>query len=102
MTRSARQIDEQTPWQELTPGGEIYEPGTARAVKTGDWRTNTPVWLQDQCRQCLLCAPWCPDSSIPVGETGRRADFDYMHCKGCGICARVCPFGAIQMREGSR
>ena len=53
----------------------------------------------DKCRQCLLCAPVCPDSSIPV-KNGKRLDFDYDHCKGCGICAKACPFGAITMKEG--
>ena len=40
----AKDINEHTPWQDLTPGGEIYEPGTARAFNTGTWRTNTPVF----------------------------------------------------------
>ena len=53
----------------------------------------------DKCKQCLLCAPVCPDSSIPV-VNGMRGDFDYDHCKGCGICVKACPFGAIEMKEG--
>ncbi len=40
----AKDINERTPWQDLTPGGEICEPGTARAFNTGTWRTNTPVF----------------------------------------------------------
>jgi pyruvate ferredoxin oxidoreductase delta subunit len=47
----------------------------------------------------MLCAPVCPDSSIPVKD-GKRGEFDYDHCKGCGICAKVCPFDAIVMKEG--
>ena len=31
----AKDINELTPWQDLTPGGEIYEAGTARAFNTG-------------------------------------------------------------------
>ena len=62
---------------------------------------NTPhVFKADLCKQCLLCAPVCPDSSIPVAE-GKRGEFDYDHCKGCGICAKVCPFDAIEMKEGN-
>ena len=43
MIRPAREIDEHTPWQEMTLGGEVYEPATARYVNTGAWRTDTPV-----------------------------------------------------------
>ena len=53
----------------------------------------------DLCKQCLLCAPVCPDSSIPVADS-KRGEFDYDHCKGCGICAKVCPFKAIEMKDG--
>ena len=96
MIRNAKDLNEQSPWQEMTPGGEIYEPGTARLTKTGSWRSNVPVVDWDQCKQCLLCALYCPDSSIPVRE-GKRLDFDLDHCKGCGICVTACPFQAIHM-----
>ena len=90
----AKDINEQSKWQDLTPGCEIYEPGTAVLTKTGEWRTMTPHWDPAKCKQCLLCAPYCPDSSIPV-VNGKRQDFDFDHCKGCGICYKVCPFKAI-------
>lgn len=101
MMRKAAEITEQTTWQELTPAGEIYEGGTAHLVKTGDWRTITPVYLPNVCRQCLLCVAYCPDSSIPVVHEKRGA-FDLDHCKGCGICAKVCPFGAITFGEAEK
>ena len=101
MSRSAKDINEQIPWQEISPGGEICEGGTARLVKTGEWRSNVPVWEADKCKQCLLGAPYCPDSSIP-GTAGKRGEFDLDHCKGCGICAKVCPFGAIRMEKEVR
>ena len=44
MSIHAKDISEQTPWQEMTPGGEIYEGGTARLTITGEWRSNVPVW----------------------------------------------------------
>ena len=97
----AKDINEKSPWQDLTPGGEIYEGGTSRLTMTGTWRSNTPVWDEKKCKQCLVCAPFCPDSSIPVKE-GKRAEFDYDHCKGCGICMNVCPFKAIEMKEGGQ
>ena len=101
MSIRAKDISEQTPWQGMTPGGEIYEGGTARLTITGEWRSNVPVWEPDKCRQCLLCAPFCPDSSIPV-QDGKRLNFDFEHCKGCGICSKVFPYQAIHMEEEVR
>ena len=86
----SKDIHEKSPWQDITEGNQIYEAATSRRFHTGEWRTSTPVYKKEQCRQCLL---------IPVSE-GKRQEFDYDHCKGCGICAKVCPFGAIEMKEG--
>ena len=93
------EINERSPWQDITEGNQIYEAATARNFHTGEWRTFTPVVDETKCKQCLLCCPVCPDSSIPVKD-GKRMAIDYDHCKGCGICAKVCPFGAISMKEG--
>ena len=92
----ASEINEKITWQDITTGAEIYEPATSMLVNTGEWRVMKPVFLEDKCKQCLLCVPVCPDSSIPV-KNGVREDFDYDHCKGCGICVKACPFGAITM-----
>ena len=32
-------IDKNTPWQDLTPGGVITQSGNAQEFKTGDWRS---------------------------------------------------------------
>ena len=92
-------INEKSPWQDITEGNKVFEAATSRHLNTGEWRTQTPIFDREKCKQCLLCAPVCPDSSIPVSG-GCRGEFDYDHCKGCGICAKVCPFGAITMKEG--
>lgn len=86
-------------WQDLNQGCVIHGGGTAKEFNTGEWRVDTPVFIEEKCKQCLLCVPVCPDSSIPV-EDSKRLDFDYDHCKGCGICVAACPFGAIEMRKG--
>lgn len=95
----AESINEKSTVEELTPGGEIYEASTSLLFDTGTWRTNTPVFIADKCKHCMLCVPFCPDIAIPV-KNGKRLDFDYMHCKGCGICVTVCPFDAIEMKSG--
>ena len=65
-------INSNTPMQELTPGGDIYEAGNARNFKTGDWRSQKPIYLSEKCKQCGLCFPVCPDDAIPVGKTKRE------------------------------
>lgn len=99
MRTDISKINESSSHTELTEGLMIFGAGTSKDFKTGEWRTNTPVFHSDKCKQCLLCTPVCPDVCIPVKD-GKRGEFDLDHCKGCGICARVCPFGAIEMKEG--
>ncbi|GAA6513100.1 4Fe-4S binding protein [Phocea massiliensis] len=93
-----KDIHEKSAYAELTPGGDIYGSGNSRFFNTGEWRTATPVFVPENCKQCLLCVPVCPDSAIPVVD-GKRGDFDYDHCKGCGICFKVCPFKAITFNK---
>lgn len=93
------EINEKTPWQDLTTGLQVFEPATSKQFATGEWRANTPVVDETKCRQCLLCVPYCPDSCIQVKD-GKRLPFDLDHCKGCGICVKACPFNAISMKEG--
>lgn len=90
-------INKNTPAKDLTPGGDIYEAGNSIEFKTGDWRSTTPKFIPENCKQCGLCFPVCPDDAIPVGKDQKRGNFNYDYCKGCGICAKVCPFKAIIM-----
>ena len=82
MAKCAKDINEQSPWQELTPGGEIYEGGTARMTITGEWRANIPVWDPQKCKQCLLCAPFCPDASFPDHSLYRNS------AVFCAVCRK--------------
>lgn len=86
-------------WKDITEGGTISSAGNAKCFKTGAWKSISPKFIKENCTQCLLCVPMCPDNAIPLDEEGHRTDFDYSVCKGCGICAKVCPFKAIEMEE---
>ncbi len=99
MRTDVNKINEHTPYEDLTEGLMMFQGGTSRQFKTGEWRTNTPVFYAEKCKQCLLCTPVCPDGCIPVVDF-KRTDFDYDHCKGCGICVKACPFNAIEMVPG--
>lgn len=68
MRTDITKINENTPHEELTEGLMVFNGATSKLFNTGEWRTNTPVFKADLCKQCLLCAPVCPDSSIPVAE----------------------------------
>ena len=92
------EIDNKTTYQDMTIGGNIYCAGNAKEFKTGDWRSVKPIYISENCKQCGLCFPVCPDDAIPLDKDAKRGDFDYDACKGCGVCAKVCPFKAIEMK----
>ena len=96
MATDISKLGVKTKWQDLTEGMIVAGAGTSKDFLTGEWSTRKPEFMEDKCKQCLLCVPVCPDSSIPVKDMKRGA-FDYDHCKGCGICVKACPFGAITM-----
>ena len=124
MTEGVKRQKAEPAWHELALGTAIVHAGSARGLKTGDWRSSRPVWHyvgeETGCVQCGLCTVYCPEGCIHISrveETGydlallaRRAeallserslvptaDLDY--CKGCGICARECPTHCIEMVE---
>ncbi len=82
------------PTDKLNEGGIITEAGNAATYKTGDWRTNIPQFVEENCINCLFCWIYCPDSAVVLDTSGEKAKvvgFNYDHCKGCGICANHCP-----------
>ena len=56
MRTDINKINEHTPHTGLTEGMQVFAAGTSKYFKTGEWRNNTPVYLEDNCKQCLLCA----------------------------------------------
>ena len=45
MRTDITKINEQTPVGELTEGLMVFAGGTSKLFNTGEWRTNTPVFL---------------------------------------------------------
>ena len=80
---------------ELADGGIITEAGNSEQFHTGDWREERPVFIPDNCINCLFCWIYCPDMSIKIekDDSGKfkMKGINYAHCKGCGICAFHCP-----------
>jgi pyruvate ferredoxin oxidoreductase delta subunit len=89
---------------EIPLGGIIPSNGNGVLNKTGNWRTERPIFFEDRCTNCLLCWLHCPDNSIML-EAGQVVGIDSDHCKGCGICAAECgakPDKALEMVQGGR
>jgi len=84
-------------WREIPDGGLILEAGNAKEYRTGDWRSNRPIFDAEQCIGCLLCWVYCPDSAILLDGV-KPIGIDYDHCKGCGICVEECPRSGRALR----
>jgi pyruvate ferredoxin oxidoreductase delta subunit len=83
-------------WKELKVGCVIDEPGNAAVYRTGDWRSQRPVYNKDRCIRCGTCYIFCPDMAIKILADG-YIEHDLYYCKGCGICVEECPTDAITM-----
>ncbi|MCX8043417.1 MAG: 4Fe-4S binding protein [Desulfobacterota bacterium] len=85
-------------YRDLTIGNIVTEPGSAAAYRTGDWRSQRPVWDKNVCVKCGRCASVCPEPCI-VHDAEGYYEADLYWCKGCGLCAYECPKKAITMVE---
>ena len=57
-----------------------------------------PLFDENLCTGCNICASICPFGAISKNEKG-VAQVDEELCKGCGICAAHCPENAITMER---
>jgi len=85
-------------WKDIEIGFIVTEPGSASQYRTGDWRSQKPIFDLEKCIKCGLCYIYCPEGCI---RQNAEEDFeaDMYYCKGCGICARECPKDVITMVE---
>jgi 2-oxoglutarate ferredoxin oxidoreductase subunit delta len=53
------------------------------------------------CKQCGLCAAFCPRECLALDEEGAPVVVKPERCTGCGWCELHCPDFAISVREHS-
>jgi 2-oxoglutarate ferredoxin oxidoreductase subunit delta len=51
------------------------------------------------CKQCGLCAAFCPRDCLALDEEGAPIVVKPERCTGCGWCELHCPDFAISVRE---
>lgn len=68
MATDISKLGVKTKWQDLTEGMIVAGAGTSKDFHTGEWTSVKPEFIEDKCKQCLLCVPVCPDSCIPVKD----------------------------------
>jgi len=87
-------------WKEMDHGSHVLTAGNAKNFKTGDWRSHKPVFIKENCKDCFLCFPVCPDSAIILNDDKTKVTgFDYGFCKGCMCCQEACNFKAIERED---
>ena len=90
--------DHEITWKELEIGCIVTEPGSASQYKTGDWKSQRPVWDKKRCIKCGICYLFCPEPCIGQDAEG-YFESNIFYCKGCGICSKECPTKAIHMEQ---
>jgi pyruvate ferredoxin oxidoreductase delta subunit len=83
-------------WKDLEVGCIVTEPGSSREYRTGDWRSQKPIYDFQKCIKCGVCALYCPEGCIKQNAEGYFQANMYW-CKGCGICSKECPTRVITM-----
>jgi len=78
-------------------GGTLKNLGMGCASRAGklDMHSTTRPYVKPSCTACGVCASWCPEDAITVGET---AVIDDGKCIGCAECIAVCPTKAVGIR----
>lgn len=85
-------------WKDIEIGAIVTEPGNASQYRTGDWRSQRPIYDFNRCIKCGLCQIFCPEGCVLKNSQG-YFEADLYYCKGCAICARECPTWVITMKE---
>lgn len=85
-------VSENTSWKDMEKqGSAITDTGNSNNYKTGNWVPEKLLFHKDNCINCTLCWPVCPDDAIVLDTEGNMIGIDLEHCKDCGLCVKACP-----------
>jgi anaerobic sulfite reductase subunit C len=59
-----------------------------------------PVWQEEQCSFCGLCAAVCPTKAVKVEKQEKKISFIEKDCIYCGKCVKSCPVEAWRGQSG--
>ena len=57
-----------TKWQDLTEGMIIAGAGTSAEFNTGEWSSIKPVFIEENCKQCLLLCSGMSQEQLHSGS----------------------------------
>lgn len=84
--------DPKAGWRDLElGGGTVRDTGNSELYGTGNWVPKKLNFVEENCINCGLCWPVCPDDAILFDGEGNMIGVDLDHCKDCGLCVEICP-----------
>ena len=54
-----------------------------------------PVFMLERCKQCGICAHFCPTEAIALQKDGTPFLARPEACTSCGLCEDMCPDWAV-------
>lgn len=73
--------------------------GVTKETKEMIHHGTRPVYNEEKCTYCGICAKVCPFNAIKVED--KKWIYNIKRCFGCGVCVENCRVGAIVHKEGS-
>ena len=67
--------------------------GVTKETKLHMHHGSRPIFDEDKCSYCSICAETCPFNALEVTSDKWKQNIE--SCFGCGVCVDVCPSGAL-------
>ena len=88
-------MDHESPYPE---DSQVPAPPGAAAPEKPDKEYDIDIF-RDWCKECGICAAFCPQKCITLNENGAPVVDQVQKCTGCRWCELHCPDFAICVRE---